>query len=221
MTIIGVDACKAGWVAIELRGGAARAFVVPAFDAIIAAAPARCVIAVDMPVGLVASGWREADRAVRAYLASRAASLFVIPPRRVVEQATYEDACRIAYEMLAKKISLQAFHLFPKLREVDRHVGDDRIIEVHPETSFAEMAGAPLRESKRTAAGARRRRRLLREQLIDVPRRPDGAGVDDLLDAAAAAWSGRRFARGAARRFPEQATAGDVDACGRRIAIVA
>ena len=192
-----------------------------AFDAIVAAAPARCVIAVDMPVGLVGSGWREADRAVRAYLAARAASVFLIPPRRVVEQTTYEDACRIASEMLAKKISLQAFYLFPKLREVDRHAGDDRIIEVHPETSFAVMAGAPLRESKRTAAGARRRSTLLREHLIDVPRRPQGAGLDDLLDAAAAAWSGRRFARGEARRFPEQPAITDVDACGRQIAIVA
>jgi predicted RNase H-like nuclease len=81
-------------------------------------------------------------------------------------------------------------------------------VEAHPELSFAAMAGAPLRDSKSTWAGAVRRRQLLMAQGIDL----DGdlglsglrVGVDDVLDAAAVAWTARRVADGGARRLPAE-----------------
>jgi hypothetical protein len=57
---------------------------------------------------------------------------------------------------------------------------------------------------------------------IEVPARFDGddrVGVDDVLDAAAAAWSGRRWLAGQAIEFPIEST--DRDASGRTIRIVA
>jgi hypothetical protein len=69
---------------------------------------------------------------------------------------------------------------------------------VHPEVSFAILAGRPLPESKRTWAGAIRRRRLLTEAgiVLDDDLGPAGtaAAVDDFLDDAAA-WTARRVAR--------------------------
>jgi predicted RNase H-like nuclease len=76
---------------------------------------------------------------------------------------------------------------------------------VHPEVSFAEMAQRPLDWSKKSWNGSQLRRGLLREQGIDLPDTlPDvgAAGVDDVLDAAAAAWSADRIACGLAVSLP-------------------
>jgi hypothetical protein len=89
-------------------------------------------------------------------------------------------------------VSTQAFALRRKLLEVDtwgRQAGIT-VVEVHPEVSFATLAGRPLPESKRTWAGAIRRRRLLDEAgiVLDDDLGPAGstATVDDILDAAIA-----------------------------------
>jgi predicted RNase H-like nuclease len=211
-TIIGVDACRAGWVAVTLGG---RVRVHGTFADVVATAPADAVIAVDMPVGLVERGWRAADLAVRDFLGPRRASLFVMPPRPVLAARSHRDACRLAEHATGKRISLQAFHLLAKVREVDPYAGDPRIVEVHPETSFAIMAGAPLAERKQTPAGRAVRARLLASRRIHIA---DDAG-HDTLDAAAAAWSGARWRAGTARDFPELAI--DIDRSGRRICIVA
>jgi predicted RNase H-like nuclease len=81
------------------------------------------------------------------------------------------------------------------------------VIEVHPEMSFAQLAGGvPLAEPKKTWAGAERRRTLLAEAGITFTE-PLGeaglrAGVDDVLDAAAAAWTARRHLAGHATPLP-------------------
>jgi predicted RNase H-like nuclease len=60
------------------------------------------------------------------------------------------------------------------------------------------MAGAPLPDSKHAKAGRAVRRELLAWKGITLPRRVTGAAEDDLLDAAAVAWSARRIAAGQA-----------------------
>jgi hypothetical protein len=49
-------------------------------------------------------------------------------------------------------------------------------------------------ESKHSAAGLAVRRALLASAGIMLPSAPAGAAEDDLLDAAAVAWSARRIA---------------------------
>jgi len=208
--VVGVDACRGGWVAVTFGGGVRMHAT---FDEVVACAPADAIIAVDMPVGLVERGWRAADLAVRSFLGPRRASLFVMPPRPVLAARSHREACLLAERATGNRISLQAFYLFAKVREVDRHAGDPRIIEVHPETSFAVMAGAPLAARKQTPTGRRVRTRLLAERGIHV------AGPHDLLDAAAAAWSGARWRSGTALCFPDAPI--DLDRSGRRICIVA
>ena len=65
---------------------------------------------------------------------------------------------------------------------------------MHPELSFAAIAGAPLAASKHTEAGLVIRRELLARAGITLPPKIAGAAVNDLLDAAAVAWSARRIA---------------------------
>lgn len=102
-------------------------------------------------------------------------------------------------------VSAQVFALRRKLLEVDAWVRNAGVIvvEVHPEVSFACR---PLLESKRTWAGVVRRRRLLAQAgiVLDDDLGPTGsAAVDDILDAAIAAWTARRVARNKAEPLPD------------------
>ena len=69
------------------------------------------------------------------------------------------------------------------------------------------MARSPLLTRKKTWAGAEQRRRLLDGAGIRLGRElglaGEMAGVDDILDAAAAAWTAQRYAKGQARSMPE------------------
>ena len=103
------------------------------------------------------------------------------------------------------RISAQAFALRMKILEVDPYRGDPRVCEVHPELSVAAIGGAPL-PSKRSWNGAAARRRLLAGVGIEIP---DDLGTvagrvppDDVLDAAAAAWTAGRIALGRAVCLP-------------------
>ena len=54
-------------------------------------------------------------------------------------------------------MSVQTWHLVPKIREVDAVADDPRLVEVHPELAFAALAGTGPLASKKTAGrpGAR------------------------------------------------------------------
>lgn len=82
-----------------------------------------------------------------------------------------------------------------------------RVAETHPEVCFAAMADTTLAYAKKTWAGAELRRRLLAEAGIELPADLGAAGgeaaVDDVLDAAAAAWTAARIAAGTAHCLPD------------------
>ncbi len=103
-------------------------------------------------------------------------------------------------------ISKQSFGLAPKILEVDEIArGDDRVVEVHPEVSFRGMAGQPLKYSKKSWNGVSMRRLLLEQHDIVLPEDVGEAGlapVDDVLDAASAAWMADRIARSKAVSLP-------------------
>ena len=73
---------------------------------------------------------------------------------------------------------------------------------MHPELSFAAMAGAPLGASKHTGPGRDERRRLLARAGIEIPAGTLAALIGDVLDAAAVAWSAGRIAAGQAVTVP-------------------
>ena len=128
--------------------------------------------------------------------------MFLAPPRGVLAAATYDEAGRLHRELTGGLgLSVQTWHLVPKIREVDAVADDPRLVEVHPELSFAELAGTGPLPSKKTAAGRAARRRAA-ARLAAGPRRRR-AGGDDGLDALAGAWSARRWLAGTARTLPE------------------
>ena len=205
MTVTGVDGCAGGWVAVTLGLDGAATTVSLVVAATLEGLSLTGLTGIDMPLGLLAAGWREADLLARRALGRRGATVFAIPPRAVWECQSYAEASHICKELTGKGFSVQAWGLRRKIAEADEFrrraatsPDNVRVYEVHPELSFAALAGAPLQHSKHTPAGLAVRRDLLAQAGIPVPLRLAGAAEDDLLDAAAVAWSARRIAAGKA-----------------------
>lgn len=62
--VLGVDACKAGWIGIALDDDGTSAYVAATIDELVVLAEADgsvAVVAIDMPIGLPDSGHRQAD----------------------------------------------------------------------------------------------------------------------------------------------------------------
>src|SRR6185437_863000 len=224
MRVTGVDACRGGWVAVTLDGtGPWVPAAVRAHEALAgllgpgSGTEAAVVTGIDMPLGLLAAGWREADLAARARLGPRRSSVFAIPPRAVWEQASYQAAAERCRALTGQGFSIQAWGLRAKLLEADqyRQTCGHPLYEVHPELAFSAMAGAPLAHSKHTEAGREQRRALLSEAGLVLPATPP-APITDTLDAAAVAWSTRRIAAGQAMVLPDKPQHGER---GREIAI--
>jgi predicted RNase H-like nuclease len=197
--VTGVDGCARGWVAVTL--GPPDVPVRVAVAATLDALPLAGITGIDMPLGLVAAGWREADVLARRALARRGVTVFAIPPRPVWACGSYAEANRACRELTGKGFSIQAWGLRRKIAEAGefRRRATVPLHEVHPELAFAALnAGPPLTETKHTKAGLARRRDLLAGAGITLPPKVSGAAEDDLLDAAAVAWSARRIANGLA-----------------------
>ncbi|MBE3014159.1 DUF429 domain-containing protein [Microbispora sp. NEAU-D428] len=223
--VLGVDACRAGWIGVVPPagpgdGGAARAYFAPRVADLVALADADgevAVVAVDMPIGLPdgapggppGRGRRLADVRARAELGPRWRSVFMTPVRAALEADDYASAVAVNRRLTGEGVSRQAFGLKEKLLEVERWVREAgrRVVEIHPELSFARLAGAPLPHPKTTWAGAERRRELLAAAGVvlagGLGRAGAAAGVDDVLDAGAAAWTALRVAAGEARPLPD------------------
>lgn len=211
--VLGADACRAGWVGITLSDDGVRAHVHAEVAGLVALAAADGVLAavgIDIPIGLADAGLRQADVLARKAAGPRWASVFVTPVRQALTVPDHQQASALNRQLAGSGISRQAFNLRDKILQVDRWLptASCPVVEVHPELCFGEMAGAPLADSKSSWAGAVTRRQLLAAQGIalsgDLGLAGQQVGVDDVLDAAAVAWTARRFAAGAARCLPPE-----------------
>ncbi len=142
--------------------------------------------------------------------APRWRSVFLTPTRAALLAGSHTEASAINQDRTGAGISAQAYGLRTKLFDVDMWITTTtrRVVEVHPEVSFAALAGAPLAATKHSWAGVIQRRRLLAPAGITLADDlgPAGhAGVDDILDAAVAAWTARRVATGHAEHIPDPA----------------
>ena len=209
---MGVDACRTGWVGIVLSKSELSVYFEPDIEDLAAAAErdgALDAVAVDMPIGLPDAGRRAADVLARQALGPRWASVFITPVRTALGYDDYKVASAENLRIAGEGISQQAFALRHKIRQVDRwirHAGH-RVVEVHPELTFARLAGKPLPHSKSTWNGAAQRRHLLATAGIRLADDLGAAGASartaDILDAAAAAWTARQFAQGQTRPMPD------------------
>jgi predicted RNase H-like nuclease len=196
MRVVGIDGTKEGWAAVVLEDGRfARDLLITPIQSSFRGLPGDiAVLAIDVPIGF---GPRGADVEARKFLRGAAAStVFATPPREVLEKPYAAGL----------GISAQAHALGPRILHVTELAKtDDRIHEVHPEVSFRAMNDRqPLSYRKKSAGGALERIALLRRHgiTIDALQETAIAPLDDVLDAAAAAWSAHRIALGVAETLP-------------------
>lgn len=196
--VLGVDGCRGGWVGALVEGRRVSWHRFATFAEALAVPAAS--IGVDMPVGLPPTGRRGCDLEAKSLLGRAHPRVFLAPPRGVLAAATYAEAGRLHRELTGGLgLSLQTWHLVPKIREVDAVADDPRLVEVHPELSLAALGGSGPLPSKKTAAGRAARVALLTGWLGELGDLPAG---DDGLDALAVAWSAHRWLAGRARTLP-------------------
>lgn len=223
VTVVGVDACKRGWIAVVLRPGALpEAHYLPAIEELSSTVPGAQVVAVDIPIGLPETGRRDADVEARKVLGARRDSVFFAPVRDALLAATHALASEASKRLTGLGISQQSFALGPKVREVEEWIPDAPcpVFEIHPELSFAQLMQRPATASKKSWAGMVERRAALAGVGIVLDSVSGAAAVnaaaDDVLDAAVAAWTAGRLLDGTAVSFP---VSPPVDRRGRHVAI--
>src|SRR4030095_8030419 len=215
----GVDGCRAGWLVVLAYPLARNAHehqvtVCARFDEVLALLPPSTVSAVDIPIGLLVEqqpGGRDCDRCARRWLERLSSSVFTPPTRPLVDATHYA-------QVRGHGVSIQAFNILPKIREVDRVMTptlQQRVYEAHPELAFQFLAGHPLQDRKKTVAGRAERLRILEtipspwfhgirvafEQVLHACKRTDVA-PDDILDAYVLMWTALRIWRAQAHRVP-------------------
>jgi predicted RNase H-like nuclease len=205
MFVAGVDGCRAGWVrfAVEVPSLATSVDVVDLAELLRNRPSNLAYIGIDIPIGLI-DGSRACDKAARKLLGQpRGTSVFAAPCRAALSATTHAAASQINQDKTGRGLSQQAFGIIPKIKQVDDAVTPDCqqwAFEVHPEVCFwALNERRPMMHKKKTEDGAAERIGLLRPIFPEIERhltnRPPRVGADDLLDAAAAAWTALRFHR--------------------------
>ena len=209
--------------------------VFASFAALLATLPADAIVAVDMPIGLPefsGKGGRGPEALVRPLLGQRQSSVFSIPSRAALYADTADFttieawyAAHIRASAVARTtsdpprgVSIQAFGIFSKIREIDalliaRPELRSRIFESHPEVAFCRLNGDQAMQLPKKVkgsinpAGMAERKALLCRHGYDMSfldqAPPKGAAADDFLDAAAMMLIAGRIASGAARPFPD------------------
>jgi predicted RNase H-like nuclease len=193
-----VDGCRGGWV-VAIDGAPPEVVVVPTFGDVLALTGG--VVAVDMPIGLPDEGRRSCDAEARRMLGPRRSSVFPVPVRSALAATSFAAVTGL---------SIQGWHLVPKIREVDA-CWEPRVREVSPELSLAVVAGEPMLHPKRTAEGRAERLAVLGAAFPGLTLSVRGASGHDVLDAHACLLTARRIDRGEAIELGD----GAVDALGR------
>jgi len=217
-SVAGVDGSRAGWFAVSLDAtGKIGSAVVATPRELCEALGEADVIAVDVPIGLTESGPRQCDQEARkALCAPRASSVFPPPIRSLLTAATREQASLAQKQIDGRGIGVQAWGIFPKIREWDRCLRGNsqlakHVFEAHPEVCFwALNAFQPMRYGKKLPEGRSERRNLLAREFgaraLDETRsrhtRREVAD-DDLYDAFVALWTAHRIHARIAKCFPE------------------
>ena len=210
--VVGVDGCKAGWLAISIDGR--RSVEVEIFQTMDSLwdswGESAASVLIDVPIGLPdAESARACDREARALLKwPRASSVFNPPVRSALSAQTITQAKALNQSASGRRITQQTWAIFPKIREVDRFIrsAPDRqrhLREVHPEVLFHVLnRGSQLNHPKRRTKGIQERLEILERYFgsarataesafRSIPRRV--AKRDDVVDALAAAVVAHEF----------------------------
>jgi predicted RNase H-like nuclease len=237
--IAGADGCRDGWLVVMRRtdSGEITCRVAKTLHEITSWPEHPEILCIDMPIGLLDAaepGGRVCDRRAREILGPlRGRSVFSAPARPTLGASRYKDALERNRSSSSHGvgISFQCFNILAKITEVDRQLTPElqkRFLEMHPEVTFATLAGGAINAPKKSPGGRGTRIGLLADAwscspdslatLIDHAVRGRHVARDDVVDAMAACLTGERVLRGEELRLPTEAPR---DSRGLRMQIVA
>jgi predicted RNase H-like nuclease len=210
---LGLDGCRGGWVVVALDAEASPSITaIPSIDALVSI-NFNCA-AIDIPIGLPASGSRDCDKLARKLLAEHSSRVFTGVRRDLVgfsqfSRREFDAANRRLKASGHSGISIQLWNILPKVKEVDLAIRSneslsERMREVHPELVFRRLNGDRPVSKKKDPVGLRERLDLLRDaglahaqewisrqerrRLTDLLQHSRmSVQPDDVLDACAAA----------------------------------
>ena len=233
---VGVDGCKGGWIAALCcrRPGDEYATSLKKFGDIVQLANWRDGFAgeppvtIDVPIGIPeVVRYRRCDEEARDLLGPMRNAVFMPPGRYLLTASNYGEVRQLVEERRqeeasARGLSVQAFGILPKIREVDEFVrgradSQEWLFEVHPELCFRAWAGRDL-PPKRSAAGTLERLVLVRDMFSDAEsvirgqrsRRSQDANITDVLDAYAALWAALRKTQSEHQSLTQETLGGTV-----------
>jgi predicted RNase H-like nuclease len=207
MKSMGIDGCRGGWLAVWTGDGAGwECGLYPTVADLWADHADTAIMFADIPIGLPASGSRQADTLARQRLGPRASSVFSVPVRPAAMAMGRDDtplterkamAKAINRQLSGKSLSEQTLGIVPKIIEMDAFLhatpeAPDRVFEAHPEICFSLAAGAPMVHAKREFPGGLERLRLVQRRIPDAQAMLASVrarhvrsmvGADDVLDA--------------------------------------
>ena len=217
MTIVGVDGCPAGWIAVcqERSSGTLQAHVVGCLTELFDKIGVPQIVTIDIPIGLLDEGSRLCDIEARKRLGSRGCCVFPAPIRPALEAGSYADASATRRQVEGKGVSAQAFGIYKKVREIDELLCENPalvniLFEVHPEVSFAAWNASPFTTKKATEEGFKERLALTEplfgqgifDQIRSQFKKRDVSN-DDILDALGALWTAQRIVTNSAESLPK------------------
>lgn len=220
MKTIGLDACRAGWIAICLDEEGAGYWLLETDEEFGEVIEEYDRIFIDVPIGLTDEAYvRECDELLRERLGpDYKASVFNPPIRPALHAPTYGEASMISYEATNKKISIQAWNITPNIKLVDQLLQEheeyrEKVFESHPELLFQILnGGSSILQKKATKKGIRHRLDLLKnvsEYADDFFRdikeeyRRNQVDEDDILDAMVLAEFALRSTEDEIKTIPE------------------
>lgn len=210
---IGVDWASRGWFGVILHDDDTWATdLFPSIWSLWKYHSDAARILIDIPIGLPSDHRRACDANAKSVLQHRHRSVFYAPVRDAVYQPNLEAAKATNEAKADFSIQNQAWSIVSRIREVDEFLdmypgARDRVLETHPEVCFYALNGRnPLEDSKSTEVGIDRRKALLADEHPEAMRiyeeavnqytvpdyAPTVSGVDDIVDALAAAVTARR-----------------------------
>lgn len=174
---------------------------------------------IDMPIGLEECTYsRTCDLLLREKLGkSYAGSVFSPPIRPALHAPSYVEANMQSYEYTEKKLTIQAWNIVPKIRELDSVLLKqsslrEKVFESHPELLFMNLNGGMIYQKKNTKKGVLHRLQLIAERepaaddlfrRIKEEFRRNEVAEDDIVDAMVLALAAKRSQMERIKSLPE------------------
>lgn len=220
MKTLGIDGCRAGWLAISLDDEKCGHWLLKSDRDLEKVFEDYEHIFIDVPIGLADNQYmRVCDEELRRMLGpDYHSSVFNPPIRPALYAPTYAEASMESYEVTEKKISIQAWNITPKIRSVDQLLQNDvefreKVFESHPELLFQKLNGGnAILQKKQTKKGLRHRLELVEGRNkyagplfrdIKEQYRPNQMKEDDIVDALVLAFFARRSADKPVKTIPK------------------